>query len=68
MEEINRSRGADIVTWVSRRALRPAQQRQQGANTIKLLSHVSLSLIIDVFIDAKITNIFFKDTYIRLFL
>ena len=35
---------------------------------IKLLSDVSLSLIIDVSIDAKITNIFVKDSYIRLFL
>ena len=37
-------------------------------NELKLLSDMSLSLIIDVFIDAKITNIFVKDSYIRLFL
>ena len=36
--------------------------------SLKLLSDVSLSLNIDVFIDAEITNIFVKDTYIRLFL
>ena len=35
---------------------------------LKLLSDRTLSLIIDVFIGAKITNIFVNDTYIQLFL